>query len=49
MKFSIDGQEFNVIVTELARKGRVSESKLSGRRESHAHFWTSSGPITTMR
>ena len=26
MKFSIDGQEFNVIVTELARKGRVSES-----------------------
>lgn len=38
MKFSIDGQEFNVIVTELARKGRVSESKLSGDVKSGAHF-----------
>ena len=38
MKFSIDGQEFNVIVAGLARKGRVSESKLSGDVKSGAHF-----------
>ena len=38
MKFSIDGKEFNVIVTKLARKGRVSESKLSGDVKSGTHF-----------
>ena len=38
MKFVIDDQEFNVIVTELNRNGRVKESKLSGDVKSGAHF-----------
>lgn len=38
MKFTIDGQEFNVIVTELRRLGKVKDSKLSGDVKSGAHF-----------
>lgn len=38
MKFTIDDQEFNVIVTELNRNGKVKESKLSGDVKSGAHF-----------
>lgn len=38
MKFTVDGKEYNVFVTELTRSARVKESNLSGDVKSGEHF-----------
>lgn len=38
MKFSIDGREFNVFVSELSRSARIEESGYSGDVRSGEHF-----------
>lgn len=38
MKFTVDGKEYNVFVTELTRSARVEESNLSGDVKSGEHF-----------
>lgn len=38
MKFTVDGKEYNVFVTELTRSARVKESSLSGDVKSGEHF-----------
>lgn len=38
MKFTVDGIEYNVLVTSLSRSGKVKESKLSGDVKSGNRF-----------
>lgn len=38
MKFTVDGVEFNAIVTELNRRAEIKESKLSGDVKSGRYF-----------
>lgn len=38
MKFTVDGQEFNVFVTELTRSAAIVESKASGDVKNGDHF-----------
>lgn len=38
MKFTVDGKEFNVFVTELTRSAAIEESKASGDVKNGDHF-----------
>lgn len=38
MKFTVDGKEYNVFVTQLNRHAKVKESSLSGDVKSGEHF-----------
>lgn len=38
MKFTVDGVEFNAIVTEFSRRAEIRESKLSGDVKSGRYF-----------